>query len=205
MGAFPAALVAVNPLRCSPIGALLLLYGVIGVVTTITYISRTERVAKLVTSVALCSLCGYILGLQRYIFHDAALKYADYGFYGLQMGEHRVFEIAQQLIRAKKTVHLTHGAFNGNEQLAIFYLNPSERSQLRIMVAHEPCILPPGDTNGVWIIREELFLTFLSNKVKCADVTPETIEVVKAPNDTNLFRVLSLSRQPTAGFDGPPA
>jgi hypothetical protein len=204
LGAFPAVLVAVNPLRCAPIGVLLLVYGVVGINSLFTLIQRLKRYGPIITATSLTALCCYIGYLQRYIYHDSVRAYGDYGFYGLQMGEHKVFEIADKLIRSNHKVHLSHAAFNGNEVLVNFYLNSLERSHLSIEEVQEPCIISPLKKSSVWIIREETYQNFLKHLPKCSSIEITEIDTVTAPNGDVIFRAVELEQKLLAGIEGPP-
>lgn len=205
IGAFPAVLIAVNPLRCAPIGALILAYGVVGICAVFDLCQRYGTWVRATSLTLVTVLCCYLCYLQRYIFYDAVRSYDDYGFYGLQMGEHKVFEITRGLIQSNHKVSLSHAAFNGNEMLVHFYLNQNEREQFNVEVAHEPCIISPLKKLSIWIVREEVYETFLKRRSECSTVTLNILDTVTAPNGEALFRVIELEQGEISGFQGPPA
>jgi hypothetical protein len=194
IGIFPAALVAVNPLRCAPIGALLLIYGLIGIYTCAAFMSRLPVVfEKFLLYLSASLVLAYCVYFQQYIFGEAQFLYADYGFYGVQMGERKIFPKAVELIDQGKSVNMSHEGFNGARQIALFYLSNSQLEHFKIRELALPCLLPENDPNGIWVLREERYQEFLSAQEACSQVSAKSIYEVRTPTDKVLFRFLELS------------
>jgi hypothetical protein len=194
IGIFPAALVAVNPLRCAPIGVLLLIYGLIGIYSCAAFMSRLPVILEsFLIYLSTGAVLVYSVHFQQYIFGEAQFLYADYGFYGVQMGEKKIFSKISELINQGKSVNMTHEGFNGARQISLFYLSNSQLEHFKIREVALPCLLPENDPEGLWLVREERYQEFLSAQEACNKVSAVSFYEVKTPTDKVLFRFLELS------------
>ena len=195
VGAFPASLVAINPLRCCTIGALLLIYAIVGCSLIVSFLAKLPSFSRLIQLLAILLFSISSFMLHSYSVTTATKFYGDYGFYGVQYGAREVLPLAQSLLRSGSEVSLSHESFNGNERLVDFFIEKSPSPRLAIKQASDPCILDATTSSRTWIIREERFTSFLEARELCADVNYKEISSISAPDGSIQFRVLQLSRQ----------
>jgi len=194
VGAFPAILFDVNPLRCIPVGLVYLLWtcaGLLAVVETMAHWIRSVRLQLIVLPALLLHLAWLVF----HVFGTAVDSYSDYGFYGVQMGQREVFAWVRGNLDRYPLIHLTHAAFNGNEALVDFYLPVERRRQLPVTSADAPCVLERAEA-AVWILRQERIAEL--DRSKCA-VQRQTLHVFTDPRGEPLFAAVILT--PLAGFD----
>lgn len=193
VGAFPAALVAINPLRCMPVGLVYILLTVIGLAVLGQWLAARRRLLVVVGALLTVNL----FALNHYVFASAVRSYADYGFYGVQAGQREVFAWIKANLDRYREIRLTHAAFNDNETLVEFYLAKAEREAVKVKSAEAPCVLDEARTQ-VWILREARYVGLQHSD--CA-VVSMTLQTLYDPKGAPLFRMVRIS--PLAAFTPP--
>lgn len=194
VGAFPAVFVATNPLRCIPIGIAYLFIGIAGMSWLSWKLCRYLRVQG-----AWQSVTAILLMLPTYQTYEFALTrapylYHDYTFYGVQSGAPQIFDWIKVNLPRFETIIMGNEAFNGNDVLENFYLNPKERRGLMIAETSPACILESGNQNGTWILRSGTW-----DRLNASDcpVSREVLTTFNDPNGKPLFYVAKLAAQGT--------
>ncbi len=176
----------VTNLRLLPIGCLYLIIIMIGI--SVIYERVKDRL--LLKSTLLVSVVFIILrslvGLSEAVQYPERLKYKDYGFYGLQSGARDVFqEINNFLISNPDAIAiLDYASFNGNQEMATFYIDTSRRQRVVVSDFNLECkgsrFVPE---RSLWIGPADRYkkLVDLSCKVKFTDPHPINATVKMAP------------------------
>jgi hypothetical protein len=193
VGAFPAILVDVNPLRSMPIGLIYVLWACTGLAAAGEFV-RGSMTRVSLYPIALAALVLHAAWLPFYVFSSAITRYSDYGFYGVQMGEREVFGWVRANYDRYPLIRLTHAAFNGNEALVDFYLPGIDKGRFRVRSADASCVLQTAETE-VWILRRERLVEL--ERSGCP-VQVESLHTINDPRGQPLFSAVRLT--PLEGF-----
>jgi len=188
VGAFPAALVTINPLRCMPVGLVYILFTAVGFAVLAQWLAAWRQTRVLIGGLLAINL----FALNHYVFASAIRSYTDYGFYSVQTGQREVFAWINANLDRYREIRLTHAAFNGNETLVEFYLASAKREKVKVKSAEAPCVLDEARTQ-VWILREQRYARLEHSD--CA-VVSETLQTLYDPKGAALFRMVQISPLP---------
>jgi hypothetical protein len=189
VGAFPAVLVALNPLRSMPVGLVYLLLTAAGLAFLGQWLATSWRQTRIAVGALLAI---NLLALNHYVFAFAIRSYSDYGFYGVQTGQREVFAWIKANLDRYGEIRLTHAAFNGNETLIDFYLTGAEREAVKVRNAKAPCVLDEARTQ-VWILREERHVRL---EHSACPVVRQILQTLYDPRGAPLFRMVQISPLP---------
>jgi hypothetical protein len=117
-----ASLVGFNNARAMPVGVLLLVLSLIGLGRVWSFVARRPAVERVGGLALAAALAANAVLFQNYVFDVARYAYADYGFYGVQMGAPEVFGWIAEHHRDYRQIRVSHGAFNAAYVFVPFYL-----------------------------------------------------------------------------------
>ncbi|MEA2625038.1 MAG: hypothetical protein QOD06_1083, partial [Candidatus Binatota bacterium] len=117
-----ASLVGFNNARAMPVGVLLLVLSLIGLGRVWSLVARRAAVERVAALGLAAALAVNAVLFQTYVFDSARYAYADYGFYGVQMGAPEVFRWIARHHQEYRRIRVSHGAFNAAYIFIPFYL-----------------------------------------------------------------------------------
>jgi hypothetical protein len=130
-----------------------------------------------------------LVGLPIRVFSRAVTSHANYGFYGVQMGQREVFSWVRRNLDRYPTIHLSHAAFNGNEAIVDFYVPSSKRDHVPVRDADKVRCVLAGSQPEIWILRHEKLIALESG---ACPLTYDLLERITDPLGNILFDIVEV-------------
>lgn len=191
---FPSALLTLNTHRAMPVGAIMLIFSLIGAGGCFHALRQRTWARRTLKGMMAVGVGIYALWFQYHVYRVVPDLYKDYGFYGLQMGAPEVFHWIRQQSDSYEKIYVAYDLFNAGEIYIPFYLQGDAARKTSIFNADEiyKSQFPLGD-NAVYIVPASFIQKLQDSNIPIKRQVVNTIPDLKGKP---LIEILQLQREP---------